>query len=103
MSNLKHLLSVAVMEGLVQSVNGVALVICDALPVLGELMPAEFDLTDDLRAELQEWAEVGGCLRVMVKPPQATVFVHDDDVTVSLKWFAALLEEQRLAELARTL
>ena len=103
MSNLKHLLSVAVMEGHVQSVNGVALVECVNLPAVGELMPAEFDLTDDLRAELREWAEVGGCLRVMVRPPQATVFVHDDDVLGSLKWFAALLEEQRLMELARTL
>ena len=97
MSSLKHLLSVAVAEGRVQSVNGVALVICDALPVLGRLMSVDFDLTDDLRAELQEWAEIGGCLRVMVKPPQATVFVHDDDVLGSLKWYAALVREQELA------
>ena len=100
MSNLKHLLSVAVMEGHVPSVNGVALVECVNLPAVGELMPAEFDLTDDLRADLEEWAEVGGCLRVMVRPPQATVFVHDYDVESSKRWFAAYLKEQ---ELARTL
>ena len=98
MSNLKHLLSVAVMENYIPSVNGVALVECTNLPAVGELMPVEFDLTDDLRAELQEWAEVGGCLRVLVKPPQATVFVHDDDVESSKRWFAAHVREQELAE-----
>ena len=100
MSNLKHLLSVAVMEGHVPSVNGVALVECVNLPAMGELMPVEFDLTDDLRAELQEWAEVGGCLRVMVRPPQATEFVHDYDVESSERWYAAHVREW---ELARTL
>ena len=99
MSNLKHLLSVAVMENHVPSVNGVALVECVNLPALGELMPVEFDLTDDLRDDLEQWAEVGGCLRVMVKPPQATVFVHDD-VESSRHWFEAYAKEQ---ELARTL